>query len=71
MENEDRNTKYFHNHSAARKKHIGIEGLKFNNGERCYDENQLKDEAVRFFQELYSMDGANFDRLPNYGYFEE
>lgn len=69
MENGDRNTRYFHRCADARKKRTRIAGLKIISGEWCFDENQLKDEAIHFFPDLYSMEGIDGERLPDYGYF--
>ncbi|XP_028761945.1 uncharacterized protein LOC114720467 [Neltuma alba] len=50
----DRNTSYFHNVTKSRSRRKTIEALRTEEGEWCYDPEELKRAGTAFFQSLYS-----------------
>lgn len=62
----DRNTKFFHATTIARRKRNRIEMLKDANGDWISDDERLKDMAVEFYEDLYRDDHmANHVELNN------
>ncbi|KAK5772180.1 hypothetical protein PVK06_048456 [Gossypium arboreum] len=50
---EDHNTRFFHRETLQRMKHICIVALKNQAGEWVMDEDDLKQEVVNFYKNLY------------------
>ncbi|KAK8363169.1 hypothetical protein V6Z12_A03G146500 [Gossypium hirsutum] len=67
----DRNAKYFQNHARARQKHIKIKWLSVANGEWFYGTEILKEEAVAYYQCIYSTEFDKLKPLTDYGIFKE
>lgn len=65
----DRNTKYFHSRTLARKRSNQIEGLKINSNEWCFEDEPLKRHVVDFFLKLFSLDSPIIGQLPCRGCF--
>ncbi|KAA3479140.1 Retrovirus-related Pol polyprotein LINE-1 [Gossypium australe] len=49
----DRNTKFFHSRTIQRRKFNRILALRIGNGEWCSEQTTLREEAVKFFEDLY------------------
>ncbi|KAA3485757.1 reverse transcriptase [Gossypium australe] len=49
----DRNTKFFHTRTIQRRNFNRILALRISNGEWCSEQETLREEAVKFFEELY------------------
>ncbi|XP_017628994.1 uncharacterized protein LOC108471970 [Gossypium arboreum] len=54
LENDDRNTKYFHGRTMARRRANKVEGLKIDEGRWCFDDEVLKQHAVEFFPKIFT-----------------
>ncbi|KAK8598499.1 hypothetical protein V6N13_094468 [Hibiscus sabdariffa] len=65
----DRNTSYFHRKAKIRKHRNRITCLQLRDGSWCDDEGALKEEAVRYYKSLFSMDVAYHGPLPNFNLF--
>ena len=56
LELGDRNTKYFHRKTLARRRRNRITALKTTENEWCHNEEELKSEAIKFYKLLFSVD---------------
>ncbi|KAA3489594.1 reverse transcriptase [Gossypium australe] len=61
----DRNTKFFHSRTIQRRKFNRILALKDNNGDWCYDQSTLSDEAVKFFENMYGENPRPIIDIPS------
>ncbi|KAL4297847.1 hypothetical protein GQ457_12G017420 [Hibiscus cannabinus] len=52
----DRNTAFFHKRAIIHKRALRVTSLQLELGDWCYDEDALHDEAVSFFQKLFTID---------------
>ncbi|KAJ8751119.1 hypothetical protein K2173_016300 [Erythroxylum novogranatense] len=59
----DRNTKYYHSRTMARRRRNKINGVKLQDNSWCYDDAMLKQEAIDFFNNLSTVEG----QPPGYG----
>ncbi|TYG88190.1 hypothetical protein ES288_A12G001900v1 [Gossypium darwinii] len=68
--NGDRNTKYFHGRTLARRRRNKIEGLKVDGTDWCFDLVLLKQHVVGFYKNLFAMDYSVDGFLPCRGKFQ-
>ncbi|KAA3478810.1 Beta-glucosidase 46 [Gossypium australe] len=61
----DRNTKFFHSRTIKRRKFNRITNLRISNGEWCSNQDTLRSEAVKFFENLYGEEPQVMRDLPN------
>lgn len=64
LTNGDRNTKLFHSRMMTRRRINKVEGLKFDEGEWCFDDENLKLHAIDFFQKLYMAEELAMGNFP-------
>ncbi|KAK8711191.1 hypothetical protein V6N13_146482 [Hibiscus sabdariffa] len=65
----DRNTSYFHKRAIINKRKNRISKLQLSTGEWCDDDEVLHNEAVTFFQNLFSIGNDVQGTFPISGYF--
>ncbi|KAJ8750588.1 hypothetical protein K2173_015755 [Erythroxylum novogranatense] len=65
----DRNTKYYHSRTMARRRRNKISALRLQDNSWCYDDAMLKQEAIDFFSNLYTVEGQPPGPFPDKGYF--
>ncbi|KAA3459207.1 reverse transcriptase [Gossypium australe] len=61
----DRNTKFFHSCTIKRRKFNRIIDLRISNGEWCSNQDILRAEAARFFENLYGEVPQDLEEFPN------
>ncbi|XP_039042397.1 uncharacterized protein LOC120181302 [Hibiscus syriacus] len=69
IQDGDRNTKFFHSRTLARRQSDRIQALKIQSNEWCYDDEILHTEAKSFFAGLYRDDGGRSGKFPIRGIF--
>ncbi|KAJ8750222.1 hypothetical protein K2173_014137 [Erythroxylum novogranatense] len=66
----DRNTKYYHSRTMARRRRNKISALRLQDNSWCYDDAMLKQEAIDFFSNLYTVEGQPPGPFSNTGFSE-
>ncbi|KAA3460139.1 reverse transcriptase [Gossypium australe] len=61
----DRNTKFYHSRAMQRRKLNRILSLRLNNGEWCSDQDNLSEEAVKYFENLYGETTSTPTNVPS------
>ncbi|KAJ8768812.1 hypothetical protein K2173_023716 [Erythroxylum novogranatense] len=65
----ERNTKYYHGRTMTRRRRNKISALRLQDNSWCYDDAMLKQEAIDFFSNLYTMESQPPGPFPDRGYF--
>ncbi|KAA3460126.1 reverse transcriptase [Gossypium australe] len=61
----DRNTKFFHNRTMQRRKFNRIMAIRISDGEWCSEQETLREEAVKFFEDLYGECSEPISDIPS------